>query len=151
MVLNWCSRPDSNRILRVTRASYHHVILREHDLGWSGESNPRLRVHSASCYHYTNSTIVWRRIRGSNPSSPHRQCGGLPESRIRHDCCQPRGCLLAVRSVLILRRTIWNCVRESNPSLRFEGPRISPEIQRSIVWYSRRVSIPLLHLERVAS
>ena len=40
MVLNWCSRPGSNRILRVTRASYHHVILREHD--WGGVGNRTL-------------------------------------------------------------------------------------------------------------
>lgn len=29
----------------------------------------------------------------------------------------------------------WYCVRELNPSHRFEGPRISPEIQRSVDYF----------------
>ena len=33
-----------------------------------------------------------------------------------------------------LQSIIWYCVRESNPSLRLEGPRTYPEVQRSIIW-----------------
>ncbi len=36
--------------------------------------------------------------------------------------------------------TFWHRVRESNPSLQFEGLRISPEIQRDIIWFLRQES-----------
>ena len=68
--------------------------------------------------------MYWRRIRESNPSNPHRQCGDLPESRIRHYVFgggdRDRTCdsLLAKQGLFQLSYTpkkIWSRTWDSNP------------------------------------
>lgn len=52
----------------------------------------------------------------------------MQDSNLRYSCSQSR-CHTRLGESEI---ETWYCVRGSNPSLRLEGPRISPEIQRSV-------------------
>ena len=53
----WWLWPGSNQWHTDFQSAALPTELQSHNLGWKGESNPRLLFHRQPCYHYTTNTI----------------------------------------------------------------------------------------------